>query len=98
MDEKEMKAKEKELMEREEKLIAQNIVLRSEDIEAVKSFVKPSSRTIGLMKDFNEMVKKSARVVPIVTALATLDILRELRKITELLKVKEEEKPRKLKK
>jgi len=76
----------------------QNNVLKVEDIEMVKTLVSPGIRTLGLVKEFNENVRKSMRTVPIVTALASLEMLRELRKIRELLEAKEEGKSDKKKK
>jgi len=60
-------------------------VLKDEDIQIVTGLIKQSSRTLGLLKEFNENVRKSLRVVPIIDSLVSMEILRELRKIREVL-------------
>lgn len=71
---------------------AQDFAILEEDLELIKSLIEPGPRQIGLVKEYNENVRKSIRVVPIVNSLASLGILKELIKIRELLEVKEEEK------
>ena len=60
-------------------------VLKDEDIQIVIGLIKQSSRTLGLLKEYNENVRKSLRVVPIIDSLVSMEILRELRKIREVL-------------
>jgi len=60
-------------------------VLKDEDIQIVTGLIKQSSRTLGLLKEYNENVRKSLRVVPIIDSLVSMEILRELRKIREVL-------------
>jgi len=75
--------------------MVRDYILKEEDMEIIKNLIDPGPNQIRLLKEYNHNVKSSIRMVPIITSLVSLGILRELTKIRELLEVKEEDKKEK---